>query len=130
MERIEEALGGFSLSHRTGKGRRETNRQRNIDLAAKALAPERMEFAIGGPRDGRFVKRDSLVRFAGYQGRQGWLSRTLTLPVKDASIVIAINRCDDVLRQTRVFRGDTFPAVIKALFPEAVKGLTGESHRE
>jgi D-alanyl-D-alanine carboxypeptidase len=60
-------------------------------------------------------------------GTNGFQCQMWYLPEKDATIVIAVNRCDDDLGQARVFGGNIFPTVVKAFFPEALKGLTGES---
>ena len=37
---------------------------------------------------------------------------------------------DDDLGETRAFGANMFPTVVKALFPEALKGLMGDSKRQ
>src|SRR5271166_3859715 len=54
-------------------------------LPAGECAPARLHEAWGREAlpSGRLLRRDGLIRFAGYQGWQGWLSRTLTLKDPD-----------------------------------------------
>jgi D-alanyl-D-alanine carboxypeptidase len=69
--------------------------------------------------------------FWGHNGAtNGFQCQMWYLPEKDASIVIVVNRCDDDLGQARAFGADIFPSVVKALFPEALEGLRGESKRK
>src|SRR5271165_5966431 len=50
----------------------------------------------GSLASGRLLRRDGLIRFAGYQGWQGWLSRTLTTWTRgwDTASQIVSRLCD------------------------------------
>jgi hypothetical protein len=53
--------------------------QAAINLAADAIAPERLELGVRNSRHGLVsCEGIDVFRFAGYQARQGWLFRTLT----------------------------------------------------
>ena len=68
--------------------------------------------------------------FWGHTGAiNGFQCYMLYLPGKDASVVIAVNRCVEDVGGTN-HGPDLLPAVVKAFFPEALKGLTGEAKRE
>jgi hypothetical protein len=93
----------------TRAGAKLRDRQTALSLAVDALAPKRGEIGIRPSRHrGRLLQRDGLVRFAGYQARQDWLSRTLTY-------LVTLGRKPGAFDHTPVFRDWKLPACFATL---------------
>jgi D-alanyl-D-alanine carboxypeptidase len=84
-----------------------------------AMAP--VEYGEGIAKFGKFWGHEGAIN--GFQCEMWYL------PEKDATIVVATNRCDDDLGQTRSFDGTILFAVIKTFFPGSLKSVIGDLER-